>query len=62
MSHTDGMYVLYRGDDVIDIGTCSEIAERQGVKPGTIYYYSTKAHCRKVKDSPHRLLSVRVEE
>ena len=52
MSHTDGMYVLYRGDDVIDIGTCSEIAERQGVKPGTIYYYSTKAHCKKVKDSP----------
>lgn len=34
-------YVVYRGDDVIAIGTRKECAEKLGVRESTIDYYTT---------------------
>lgn len=55
-------YVLYLGDEVIDIGTADELAKRRGVKPSTIYYYSTQAYMKRIKGQDNRLLAVRVDQ
>lgn len=55
------IYVLYLGDEVIDIGTAEELAERRDVKPSTIYHYSTQAYKKRIKDQDNRLLAVRVK-
>lgn len=57
----DTIYVLYLGDEVIDIGTADELAKRRGVKPSTIYHYSTQAYRKRIKGQDKRLLAVRVE-
>ncbi len=55
-------YALYRGDELLDIGTLDEIAERRGVKPETIYFYSTPSYQRRIRNENRRLFAVRVEE
>lgn len=55
-------YALYRGDELLDVGTCAEIAERNGIKPKTVYYYSTRAYRERWKNAERRLYVVRVEE
>lgn len=53
--------MLYLGDEVIDIGTAEELAERRDVKPSTIYHYSTQAYRKRIKGQDNRLMAVRVE-
>ena len=55
------IYVPYQGDEVVDIGTADELAERRDVKPSTIYHYSTQAYRKRIKGQDNRLLAVRVE-
>lgn len=38
------IYVLYRGDEVIDIGTKEELAKRHGVSAETISFYASPTH------------------
>lgn len=38
------IYVLYKGDEVIDIGTKEELAERHGVSQETISFYASPTH------------------
>lgn len=33
-------YVLYKGDDIVAMGTAEEIAEELGIKPDTVKWYS----------------------
>lgn len=40
-------YVLYRGDEVLGVGTAEELAERVGVRPETIMNYASEAHRKK---------------
>ena len=40
-------YVLYRGDEVLGVGTAEELAERVGVRPETIMNYASVAHRKK---------------
>lgn len=37
-------YALYKGDDILAIGTINEIANQLGVKRDTIAYYKTQAY------------------
>lgn len=46
-------YALYKGENLIIIGTVSEIARAHNVKEDTIRYYGTKAYFRKRKNSPN---------
>lgn len=55
------IYVLYLGDEVVDIGTADELAERRNVSPSTIYHYSTQAYRKRIKGQDNRLLAVRVD-
>jgi phosphosulfolactate phosphohydrolase-like enzyme len=52
-------YVIYKGEEVVAIGTRLEVAERLGVKPETIDYYASPCHWRR-GDVEKRLLAVRV--
>lgn len=58
----DTIYVLYLGDEVIDIGTADELAKRRDVKPSTIYYYSTQAYRKRIKGQDRRLIAVKVDQ
>ena len=40
-------YALYKGDELLGIGTLEELAEKRGVQKETIYYYSMPAYQRK---------------
>ena len=53
-------YVLYRGDEVLDVGTAREIAERRGVRPETIRFYCTASYRKRIRNGDRRLVAERV--
>lgn len=55
------IYVLYRGDEVVDIGTRREIAERLGVTEKTITQYGCPAYLRRVENKEDVMRVVRVD-
>lgn len=55
-------YALYKGDDLLSIGTIPEIAENLGVMPETIYFYKSPAYTRRTSESKGRRLVVLDEE
>ncbi|SCG82685.1 hypothetical protein DW1_1112 [Proteiniborus sp. DW1] len=42
-------YALYKGDEMLAIGTIPEIAKELGVKRDTIAYYKTQAYQNRLK-------------
>lgn len=42
-------YALYKGENILAIGTISEIAKKMGVKRDTIAYYKTQAYQNRLK-------------
>lgn len=42
-------YALYKGDDILAIGTIAEIAKELGVKKNTIAYYKTQAYQNRLR-------------
>lgn len=40
-------YALYKGDELIEIGTVKEIARNLGLKESTIRHYGKKAHIKR---------------
>jgi hypothetical protein len=42
MCKPKSIYALYKGEEIIDVGTIEEISERQGIKKNTLYQYSSK--------------------
>lgn len=43
------MYALYKGDDILTIGTIKELAKYLGVKEKTVYFYSTPTYRKRNK-------------
>lgn len=44
-------YALYKGEELLHIGTLSEIAEKEGVKRDTIMFYGTPTYRKRRKNS-----------
>ena len=42
-------YALYKGEEIIAIGTISEIAEELGVQEQTVAYYKTQAYQNRLR-------------
>ncbi|APH04930.1 hypothetical protein [Bacillus weihaiensis] len=42
-------YAVYKGEDLLAIGTAKECAETLNVAAETIYYYTTSAYKRKLE-------------
>lgn len=55
------LYVLYRGDEVVGVGTRKELAERLGVTEKTITGYGSPAYLRRVEDKDDVTRAVRVD-
>ena len=51
-------YVLYKGEEVIGIGTAKELAKKFNVKKNTIYFYGSNA-CRE-RYKGNRRIAVKV--
>ena len=49
-------YALYKGENLLAIGTGEEIAKRMGVKKETIAFYKTPAYRRRAKSKNVRIL------
>ena len=43
-------YAMYKGDEILYIGTLEEIAEKHGVRRETVYYYTTKSYKKKIAE------------
>ena len=55
-------YALYKGDELLGIGTLAELAKQQNVKERTIYYYSMPAYQRKSKKGPNkRMVAIKLD-
>lgn len=44
-------YALYKGEDLLAMGTAEEIAREIGVKKSTVYYYASDAYKKKVGET-----------
>lgn len=49
-------YALYKGDELLAMGTKREIAEQLGVSVNTVSYYSTPVYAKRTSDSRGRRL------
>lgn len=48
-------YALYKGDELLAMGTKREIAEQLGVSASTVGYYGTPVYARRTSDNGRRL-------
>ncbi|TFI61436.1 hypothetical protein CKN63_12470 [Carnobacterium divergens] len=56
-------YAVYKGDELLGIGTAKELAERLKVKVETIKFYSTASYQKRIKKENHnRLISIKLED
>ena len=53
-------YVVYRGDDVLCVGTARECAERLGVSEASVRWLATPSSHRKEAARPGRMVAERV--
>lgn len=51
-------YALYKGDELLAMGTKCEIAEQLGVSASTIGYYGTPVYARRTSDNERRLIEL----
>lgn len=49
-------YALYKGDELLGMGTIRELAKKFGVKITTLYYYRTPTYLKRTSDEHGRRL------
>lgn len=55
------VYALYKGDDLLGIGTKKELANQLGVKISTIQFYHTPAYQSRDKNVKNRRILIKIE-
>lgn len=51
-------FVLYKGEELLAIGTKREIAEQLGVSASTVGYYGTPVYARRTSENGRRLVEI----
>lgn len=51
-------YALYKGDELLAMGTKHEIVERLGVSVNTVSYYGTPVYARRTSENGRRLVKL----
>ena len=51
-------YALYKGEELIAMGTKKEIAKQLGVSPSTVGYYGTPVYSRRTSENGRRLIEL----
>lgn len=54
-------YAIYKGDELLVIGTKEECADALNVKPSTITFYLSRAYQQRGKGSTKRLVAIKLE-
>lgn len=63
MSRRQKEYAYYdRHDNLVDIGTKKELAERMGIKASTIEYYATPSKRKRTKEAGIKVIPIEEEE
>ena len=55
-------YAVYKGDELLVIGTLEECAEALKVKPATILFYQSGVYQRRGKNSNKRRIAIKLED
>lgn len=53
-------YAIYKGDQFIDLGTVSKLAQKFDVKPDTIKFWSRPSYLKRIKGNA--LIAIRIED
>lgn len=51
-------YALYKGEELLAMGTKREIAEQLGVSPSTVGYYGMPVYARRTSENGRRLIEL----
>lgn len=51
-------YALYKGEELLAMGTKREIAEQLGVSARTVGYYDTPVYARRTSENGRRLVEI----
>lgn len=51
-------FALYKGEELLAMGTKCEIAEQLGVSASTIGYYGTPVYARRTSENGRRLVEI----
>ncbi|WP_247915395.1 hypothetical protein [Streptococcus salivarius] len=51
-------FALYKGEELLAMGTKREIAEQLGVSASTIGYYGTPVYARRTSENGRRLVEI----
>lgn len=55
-------FAMYKGDELLGIGTAKELAEKLNVKVETIRFYNTPTYKKRVKQGKNRKVLVEIED
>ncbi|TFI09829.1 hypothetical protein E4P35_13075 [Thiopseudomonas sp. 4R-3cl] len=55
---TEKYYALYKGEDILIIGTIKEIAEKLGIKEESVKFYATPTYKKRTTENARRLVSL----
>ena len=57
-------YAMYKGDELLCIGTLDDIAKARGIKKRTAYYYTTRAYRKKLekRNAKNAIVMVKLED
>lgn len=57
-------YALYKGEEILSIGTICEIAKELNIMPQTVRYYKTNAYKRKLarRNTKNPMLLIELED
>ena len=56
MNKMSNEYALYKGNDLLSIGTIKEIADQLKIKEKTVYYYKTPTYKKRTSEEKGRRL------
>lgn len=51
-------YALYKGDELLGVGTIDELAEELGIKPKTVRHYGYPGYKRRTSEKARRLVKL----
>lgn len=51
-------YALYKGDELLAMGTKREIAEQLGISVNSVSYYGTPVYARRTSENGRRLVKL----
>ncbi|STD01535.1 hypothetical protein [Erysipelothrix rhusiopathiae] len=52
------VYAVYKGEDILAIGTVEEIAKILRIKPESVLFYNSKTYKKRTSENARRLVEI----